>query len=336
MFLSELLDPFIEDNIINEERIKIVDKIRSLDQNTPYYVYFLCYPNGRPFYVGKGKRLRIFSHLSENTGNKQKSNIINHIIRSGSYPILHIVKSNMREDDAYALEKAYISEYGRIGLDDDGILSNVLSGEDSFSSSEISSLGGIGCKNSLSGIFSLDWDRSAQTILNWKTGVYDHINFIENGKKYGEICRDMKVGIHDPQHQHLRSGWGRRGANAHHANMRKDPEKYSQRQANAGRNGGISAYANKKGFHALSNEELFQHRSKGGKTNFKNNTGLFSQAAVENRLKTTRKSVIIEGKIFNNMGDAAEFYDVCNSTITYRIKSKSNNWKNWNYCGEEI
>jgi hypothetical protein len=94
-----------------------------------YYVY--CYIDPRTneiFYIGKGKKNRKYSHLNEtlkNTCNKRKFLKIQEIIQSNQQPIIKELASFENEKDAYNFEISLIKKYGRIDLDEGGILTNM-------------------------------------------------------------------------------------------------------------------------------------------------------------------------------------------------------------------
>ena len=94
-----------------------------------YYVY--CYIDPRDneiFYIGKGKANRKYSHLNEtleNTCNKRKFLKIQEIIQSDQQPIIKELASFENEKDAYSFEISLIKKYGRIELDEGGILTNM-------------------------------------------------------------------------------------------------------------------------------------------------------------------------------------------------------------------
>lgn len=329
--LDIILDPTVDTFIIKEERDRIKAEIRSFDKETPYYVYFLCFPNGQPFYVGKGKGHRGFVHFNEEAGNKLKLDTIKSIIDVGSYPILYIAESNLTENEAFRLEEIHISYYGRIGIDPGGILTNILPGGTGFPYTG-SQLGGIEAKRCELGIFSPDYDRSTQTKSNWANGAYDHVDFSAQGKINGKLVVDNQLGIHNPKYEDQRSEWGKAGARGLHTGLKEtDPEKYFEHQSKAGKAGGCSAYENKKGWFNKTEEELSESRAKGGKTNFTNKTGIFDPEVKAKRDAAAKRKLIIEGRVFNSMGEAAKFFNVTNGAMTYRINSTSDRWINWNY-----
>lgn len=218
--LEELLDPTVDENIINEEYLRFLSDVRKFDQETPFYVYSLCYPNGQPFYVGKGRDQRAGGHLTDKKiSNKRKHAVIEDLKAHGSYPIIFIIEGNLDEDTAYNLEKYYVDYYGRIGFDEHGILTNIQPGgrfvQDTYNGSVLGGkIGGAKTKASNTGIFDPDWDRSKQSKLNWKNGLFNHVNFSEGGKIGGAISRDTKKGIHDPKYDDVRSDWGKKAAQA--------------------------------------------------------------------------------------------------------------------------
>lgn len=97
-----------------------------------YYVYLYVDPrNDLPFYVGKGKNTRAYSHLSETvetTENKRKFYRIQSIRKQGLEPEVKILKYFQNENDAYDFEEHLIEKYGRYGYDKAGILTNITLG----------------------------------------------------------------------------------------------------------------------------------------------------------------------------------------------------------------
>lgn len=99
-----------------------------------YYVYQYSDPrNDRIFYIGKGKGSRAFQHLKKvrkygECHNKHFSNLIKNILSDEMEPKIEIIQKDMDEDDALILEETLIRDYGRKGIDENGILCNVLIG----------------------------------------------------------------------------------------------------------------------------------------------------------------------------------------------------------------
>ena len=93
-----------------------------------FYVYELQYPDGTPFYVGKGKGNRKNIHFMKcDTQNKFKQNIINKIRRNGEDPLSVVVEPNLSEGRAFEIEISLINYYGRRD-NGTGILSNLTDG----------------------------------------------------------------------------------------------------------------------------------------------------------------------------------------------------------------
>lgn len=96
-----------------------------------YYVYLLLDPFNYylPFYVGKGSGQRAYKHISETrvkNENKRKAKRIDEILKRGGQPkILFWEKNINNENDAYHLEAELITRFGRIGIDSEGILTNI-------------------------------------------------------------------------------------------------------------------------------------------------------------------------------------------------------------------
>ena len=83
-----------------------------------YYVYELIDPrNNKPFYVGKGKKRRMYVHESMVRRNKKFSNMhlfnkINQILNHDKKIRYNIIKNDLSENEAYILEKRVIKNYG--------------------------------------------------------------------------------------------------------------------------------------------------------------------------------------------------------------------------------
>lgn len=98
-----------------------------------YYVYLYIDPrSNKPFYVGKGQRSRVLSHLSAN-GESRKLRIINELRKLGLEPRLEILSHDLpSEDCALHIEAATID---LLGLDE---LSNKVRGWKSLTLGRIS------------------------------------------------------------------------------------------------------------------------------------------------------------------------------------------------------
>jgi hypothetical protein len=122
-----------------------------------------------------------------------------------------------------------------------------------------------------------------------------------------------------------------------HVKMKeRDYAGYIEKQRKSGILGGISSRDNKKGFYALTEEELIEARRKGTKTIVENKLGMFSDAYREAHKKILYKKINTPDGIFNSMMEAANFYNVVPGTITYRVNNNSKIWSNWFYIKENV
>ena len=97
---------------------------------TEFYVYHLIHPiTGMVFYVGKGTGQRYKQHLTDKPKyafNKRLTGYIRNLIENGTPPIITKVVENITEEVAYEIEEANIKKYGRKGIDEGGVLMNIL------------------------------------------------------------------------------------------------------------------------------------------------------------------------------------------------------------------
>lgn len=95
-----------------------------------FYVYLLLDPRNFfvPFYIGKGKLDRCYTHFKENIQNTRnvfkyrKIQAIKQV--TGSFPPVIFWKKELNEIEAYKLETELILRFGRKGIEANGILTN--------------------------------------------------------------------------------------------------------------------------------------------------------------------------------------------------------------------
>jgi len=88
-----------------------------------HYVYIHRNPKTKQiFYIGVGYKGRAWSFKWGHS-----KHYYNYIQKYG-LPIVEMYKTDLTEDEAYKLEEQLIAEYGRIGIDNNGILINKSSG----------------------------------------------------------------------------------------------------------------------------------------------------------------------------------------------------------------
>lgn len=97
---------------------------------------------GEPFYIGKGKEKRAWTHLKESSSratNTLKHGKIQRIRQSGVEPIVELMVTGLSEEDALRLEREWIASIGTkwtIAEIPRGPLTNMTSGGEGYSLSE--------------------------------------------------------------------------------------------------------------------------------------------------------------------------------------------------------
>ena len=97
------------------------------------YVYIYSDPrNGKPFYIGKGKGNRLFSHIQDKS-DTQKVALIAEIYASGLEPQIEILRYGLSDSEAHLVEAAAIDLIGK------AMLTNRMAGHHEGSSGRITS-----------------------------------------------------------------------------------------------------------------------------------------------------------------------------------------------------
>jgi hypothetical protein len=98
--------------------------IAANDNNPDFYVYAWLRPDGKPFYIGKGRRGR---DRSEKTNNSLFMRTLAKLRRSGHEPVVVRLHECLDEKEAHRLECLEIAKYGRRNIGT-GILTNLTDG----------------------------------------------------------------------------------------------------------------------------------------------------------------------------------------------------------------
>jgi hypothetical protein len=96
-----------------------------------YYVYGLHYPDGKIFYVGKGKGNRMYDHATDSRSNKCRNKHLQGTIRkiekAREKVVYKKIAVNLAEAEAHRMEIELIAFYGK-RVDASGILVNLSDG----------------------------------------------------------------------------------------------------------------------------------------------------------------------------------------------------------------
>ncbi|WP_156898042.1 GIY-YIG nuclease family protein [Methylocapsa acidiphila] len=112
---------------------------RALGNGKPFYVYILIRPDGTPFYVGKGVRLRVFDHEAEARNTKLLTHKLNLIrsLHSRGHSIGYRIDSFFDDEtDALARERHLIASIGRHDLKAGPLTNQTDGGEGTSNPSE--------------------------------------------------------------------------------------------------------------------------------------------------------------------------------------------------------
>ena len=98
-----------------------------------YYAYVYKYPNGTPFYFGKGTGKRILKHLWDAKAGRNLHSfnirVIRKLLENNEHPIIEKIIDNIDQEFAVLIEQEAIQKYGRRDIKT-GILVNMTSGGD--------------------------------------------------------------------------------------------------------------------------------------------------------------------------------------------------------------
>jgi len=104
-----------------------------------YYTYVYEHPlTNTFFYVGKGKNNRLYSHWDhpERIKNKLFREEIINLKNNNLKPNIFILENNLKCGEAYKKENELICKYGRLNIDENGILLNRSQGYEHFNISK--------------------------------------------------------------------------------------------------------------------------------------------------------------------------------------------------------
>lgn len=123
---------------------------------------------------------------------------------------------------------------------------------------------------------------------------------------------------------------------SHTKRKKQNIKAYKDSQRKSGKLGGDKCAKFKIGFYTLTEEQKQEAREKGRNTTVKNKLGMFSDEYREKHKLTLYKKIETPDGIFDSMKDVAKHYNICASSVTYRVNSESLKWEKWKYLKGEI
>ena len=102
-----------------------------MNSDQRFYTYTYSYPNGTPFYVGKGTKKRIINHMWDAKANRNTNKfhirVIQKLLKNNEEPIIKKIVDGVDEEFAFFVEQEFISKYGK-RTNGTGILTNNTDG----------------------------------------------------------------------------------------------------------------------------------------------------------------------------------------------------------------
>jgi len=267
---------------------------------TDYYVYKLIDPRTNlPFYVGKGKDARAYTHLKKQskTCNPKKDKVINEIYSCGLEPVVDIFLKDLNEKTAYELEEKIILDLGRAGIEKNGILTNI-----SLHSQPPSQKG-------KTRIFTEDHRQKISKALKdkpknyrtWQTGLTKLTDerIAQMAVKRSQIGNPHQIGMKYSQERIEKIKNKLKG--------RIVPQKQKEK---------MSAAKKGKSWEEIFGEEGAEQRR---------------QNSLKGGNHPNAKRITTPTGMFESVAEAVKYFNVSDYTIRQRCKSDKERWKDWKY-----
>lgn len=142
----------------------------------------------------------------------------------------------------------------------------------------------------------------------------------------------LKYGINDTNIVRVHA---KLGAKAYHEKFSKtNRTEYINNQSKSGKIGGQKCYSQNLGFFGMSEIDKKTSRDKGRETLVDKKIGMFSDEYRLCHAISLQKKVYVDGVVYSSMTEASKKYSVSAGTVTYRVNSNKEKWKNWYYIKE--
>ena len=267
---------------------------------TDYYVYKLLDPRTNlPFYVGKGKDARAYTHLKKQskTCNPKKDKVINELDSYGLEPVVDIFIKDLDEKTAYELEEKIILELGRDGIEKNGILTNISLHSQPPSQKGKTRIFTEEHKKKLSQALK----GKAKNYQTWQKGLTKETDkrIDKMAKKRSQIGNPHQIGMKYSQER-----------------IEKVRNKLKGRIVPQEQREKMSAAKKGKSWEEIFGTEGAEQRR---------------QNSLKEGNHPNAKQVITPNGTFSSVKEACDYFNVSDYTIRQRCKSEKQRWISWTY-----